>query len=52
VFELTVSSILGYGTQSIFIFLLAVTNNIDYLPHLFLGVNMILMLLVILRSRF
>ena len=50
-FELTVSSILGYGTQSIFILLLALTNNLDYLPTLVLGVNVALMALVILRSR-
>jgi hypothetical protein len=51
VFELTVSSSLGYGAQSIVIFLLALTQNLDYLPHLVLGVNGSLMALVILRSR-
>jgi hypothetical protein len=51
-FELTVSSFLGYGMQSIVIFLLALTQNLDYLPHLVLGVNGFLVALVLLRSRF
>ena len=51
VFELTVSSILGYGMQSLLIVLLAITQNLDYLTHLVLGVNMIIMAVVILRSR-
>jgi phosphatidylglycerophosphate synthase len=51
-FELTVSSFLGYGLQSIVIFLLALTQNLDYLPHLVLGVNGFLVALVLLRSRF
>jgi hypothetical protein len=51
-FELTVSSSLGYGMQSILIFLLALTQNLSYLPHLVLGVNGFLVALVLLRSRF
>ena len=51
VFELTVSSILGYGMQSVFILILALTHNLDHLPILVLGVNVALMALVILRSR-
>jgi len=52
VFELTVSSSLGFGMQSLFIFALAVTGHLNYLPELILGVNMSLMALVLLRSRF
>jgi len=51
VFELTISSSLGYGMQSLLIFLLALTQNLAYLPHLVLGVNGFLMALVVLRSR-
>ena len=51
VFELTVSSSLGFGMQSLIIFGLALTENLSYLPELILGVNMGLMVLVILRSR-
>ena len=51
-FELTVSSFLGFGMQSLLIFALAVTQNLDDLPVLVLGVNSILMTLVLLRSRF
>ena len=50
-FELTVSSSLGYGMQSLLIFGLALTKNLDYLPHLVLGVNGSLMAAVIIRSR-
>lgn len=50
-FELTVSSFLGYGMQSIVIFSLALTQQLDYLPHLVLGVNGFLVALVLLRSR-
>ena len=52
VFELTVSSALGFGMQSLLIFGLALTQNLEYLPHLVLGVNMLLMASVLLRSRF
>lgn len=52
VFELTVSSSLGFGMQSLVIFALALTENLNYLPELILGVNMGLMALVFLRSRF
>ena len=51
VFELTVSSILGYGMQSLFIFLLAMVNQLNHLPSLVIGVNVFLMALIILRSR-
>jgi hypothetical protein len=51
VFELTVSSFLGFGMQSLIIFSLALTENLDHLPELVLGVNLGLMMLVILRSR-
>ena len=50
-FELTVSSFLGYGMQSIVIFLLALTQNLESLPHLVLGVNVFLVALVLLRSH-
>lgn len=50
-FELTVSSSLGFGMQSLIIFALAITQNLDYLPELILGVNMFLLALVLLRSR-
>ena len=51
VFELTVSSALGFGMQSLLIFGLALTQNLEYLTHLVLGVNMFLMASVLLRSR-
>ena len=51
VFELTVSSALGFGMQSLLIFGLALTQYLEYLPHLVLGVNMFLMASVLLRSR-
>ena len=50
-FELTVSSSLGFGMQSLVIFALAITGNLNFLPELILGVNMGLMALVFLRSR-
>ena len=46
VFELTVSSALGFGMQSLLIYGLALTQNLE------LGVNMLLMASVLLRSRF
>tara|TARA_B110000881_G_C18593455_1_gene529628 strand:+ start:1029 stop:1784 length:756 start_codon:yes stop_codon:yes gene_type:complete len=52
VFELTISSILGYGMQSVFILLLAITQNLQYIPHLIIGINSILMVITIIRSRF
>lgn len=51
-FELTVSSILGYGFQSIIILILGLSSNIDLLDDLILYVNSSLMILVILRSHF
>ena len=50
-FELTTSSALGFGMQSLAIFALAVSENLNYLPELILGVNMVLFGLVLLRSR-
>ena len=50
-FELTVSSILGFGMQSWIILALAVTDNLNSLPELILGMNMILLTSVLLRSR-
>lgn len=50
-FELTVSSSLGFGMQSLLIFALAVTGNIDYIPELVLGANMFVMVMVLARSR-
>ena len=51
-FELTVSSILGYGFQSIIILILGLSSNIDLLDDLILYVNSSLMILVIFRSYF
>tara|TARA_Y200000002_G_scaffold368951_1_gene362560 strand:+ start:1229 stop:2032 length:804 start_codon:yes stop_codon:yes gene_type:complete len=51
-FELTVASSLGFGMQSLIIFAMAVTENLNYLPELVLGVNMLMMAMVLLRSRF
>ena len=51
-FELTVASSLGFGMQSLIIFVMAVTQNLSYLPELVLGVNMLMMAMVLLRSRF
>ena len=51
VFELTVSSTLGFGMQSLIIFALAVTENLSYLPELILVFNTSMMALVLLRSR-
>ena len=50
-FELTVSSCLGFGMQSLIIFALAVSENLELLPELILGVNMAMMALVFVRSR-
>ena len=50
VFELTASSSLGFGMQSLIIFALALSENLEFLPELILGVNMVLMGLVFLRS--
>ena len=51
-FELTTSSMLGYGFQSIIILILGLSMNIDLLDDLVLYVNSILMIIVILRSCF
>ena len=50
-FELTVSSCLGFGLQSLLIFALAVSENLELLPELILGVNIAMMALVFVRSR-
>ena len=50
-FELTISSSLGFGMQSLLIFALAVSENLELLPELILGVNMAMMALVFVRSR-
>ena len=50
-FELTVSSCLGFGMQSLLIFALAVSENLELLPELILGVNIAMMALVFVRSR-
>ena len=49
-FELTVSSLLGFGMQSLIIFALAVTENLSYLPELILVFNTSMMALVLLHS--
>jgi hypothetical protein len=51
-FELTVSSMLGYGFQSVIILILGLSMNIDLLDDLVLYVNSIVMIIVILRSSF
>ena len=51
-FELTVSSMLGYGFQSIIILFLGLSMNINLLNDLILYVNGAIMIIVILKSRF
>jgi len=50
-FEFTISSILGFGFQSLMFLMLALTKQLDYIPHLVLGINMVIMAIVMLRSR-
>ena len=50
-FEFTISSILGFGFQSLVFLMLALTKQLDYVPHLTLGINMLIMTTVLLRSR-
>ena len=50
-FEFTISSILGFGFQSLLFLMLALTKQLDYIPHLVLGINMVIMAIVMLRSR-
>jgi len=50
-FELTMSSLLGYGVQSLLILALAVSTNIGLIDELIFQINGIIMLLVLLRSR-
>ena len=51
-FELTISSMLGYGFQSIIILILGLSMNINLLDNLILYVNGTIMILVVLKSRF
>jgi phosphatidylglycerophosphate synthase len=51
-FELTISSMLGYGFQSIIILILGLSMNINLLDDLILYVNGTIMILVVLKSRF
>ena len=51
-FELTISSMLGYGFQSIIILILGLSININLLDDLILYVNGTIMILVVLKSRF
>ena len=51
-FELTISSMLGYGFQSIIILILGLSMSINLLDDLILYVNSTIMILVVLRSRF
>lgn len=51
-FELTISSILGFGFQSLVFLMLALTKQLDYVPQLVLGINMLIMATVLLRSHF
>ena len=51
-FELTISSMLGYGFQSIIILILGLSMKINLLDDLILYVNSTVMVLAILRSYF
>jgi phosphatidylglycerophosphate synthase len=51
VFELTLASFLGYGFQSLILLCLAIAGNIEFLPHLVLGVNSGVMAAVVVRSH-
>ena len=51
-FELTISSMLGYGFQSIIILILGLSMSINLLDDLILYVNGTIMILVVLKSRF
>ena len=50
-FEFTISSTLGFGFQSLVFLILALTKQLDYIPHLVLGINMVIMAIVLIRSR-
>ena len=50
-FELTISSLLGYGFQSIVILGLALLGNIELIYELVFQINGVIMLIVILRSH-
>tara|TARA_B100000900_G_scaffold363288_1_gene337175 strand:+ start:19203 stop:19961 length:759 start_codon:yes stop_codon:yes gene_type:complete len=50
-FELTVSSMLGYGFQSLIILILGLSTRIDLLDDLILYANSLIMVVVVLRSR-
>ncbi|MCP2502786.1 MAG: CDP-alcohol phosphatidyltransferase family protein [Candidatus Thalassarchaeaceae archaeon] len=51
VWELTLSSLLGYGVQSLLILILSISNNMQYLPNLVLELNIFIMLIIIIKSR-
>ena len=51
VWELTLSSLLGYGFQSLIILTLSISNNMHYLPNLVLELNILIMLIIIIKSR-
>ena len=51
VWELTLSSLLGYGAQSLIILILSISNNMQYLPNLVLQLNIFIMLIIIIKSR-
>ena len=51
-FELTVSSLLGYGFQSIIVLLLGLTNNLEALGDLILYGNSSVAFLVVVSSHF
>lgn len=50
-FELTISSLLGYGFQSIVILGLALLGNIELIYELVFQINGVIMIIVILRSH-
>ena len=50
-FEFTISSLLGFGFQSLAFLMLALTKQLDYVPHLILVVNVAIMVIVLVRSR-
>ena len=50
-FEFTLSSLLGFGFQSLILLILALTEQLDFLPELVLLFNSAVMGAVLLRSR-
>jgi len=51
-FEFTLSSLLGYGFQSIIILILGLSMNINLLDELILIVNSSIAIIVIIKSHF